>query len=275
MKYVVLTFDDGRSDNYVVAKAIMDQYHLKGTVYITTGFIDGSWTGKDALKSPTRPLKKNEICELYQDGWEIGVHGDTHKTEVSDMRIAVNKLKLWGIKNVLWGISLPNSIVDENEIANILESDLGSEISYIRKGRNCDTKKLINKLLYGIYSVFGVHWAYRLFNKKNSVKLNEIDRYHIPSVVIKSKDEPEMIVNYINCLPDESLVVLMLHSILSSHRSCRKQDPWSWEDKKFAILCEKIQELVNAEKLLSVPMINIISGSGYEKRKQQSYCLEH
>ena len=86
MKYVAITFDDGRSDNYVVAKAIMDCYHLKGTVYITTGFIDGSWTGREILKSPTRPLKKNEICELYQDGWECMEIRIKQKCQICELR---------------------------------------------------------------------------------------------------------------------------------------------------------------------------------------------
>lgn len=57
MKYLAITFDDGRSDNYLCAKNIMDKYHFRGTVYITTGFIDGTWEESSVLQSPTRPLK--------------------------------------------------------------------------------------------------------------------------------------------------------------------------------------------------------------------------
>ena len=56
MKYIAITFDDGRSDNYSQAKRIMDKHKLKGTVYITTGFIDGTWEEKDVLQSPSHPL---------------------------------------------------------------------------------------------------------------------------------------------------------------------------------------------------------------------------
>ena len=61
MKHVAITFDDGRSDNYLLAKQIMDKHQLRGTVYITTGFIDGTWEEKEVLKSPTRPLTITEI----------------------------------------------------------------------------------------------------------------------------------------------------------------------------------------------------------------------
>ena len=49
MKFIAFTFDDGRSDNYLLAKRIMDKYHFRGTVYVTTGFIDGTWEGQDIL----------------------------------------------------------------------------------------------------------------------------------------------------------------------------------------------------------------------------------
>ena len=38
MKYVSITFDDGREDNYSVALPVMERYGMKGTVFVTTGF---------------------------------------------------------------------------------------------------------------------------------------------------------------------------------------------------------------------------------------------
>ena len=65
MKFIAFTFDDGRSDNYLLAKQIMDNYNFRGTVYVTTGFIDGTWEGQDILQSPTRPLTVEEINGLH------------------------------------------------------------------------------------------------------------------------------------------------------------------------------------------------------------------
>jgi len=153
MKCIAITFDDGRSDNYFLAKQIMDKYQFQGTVFITTGFIDGTWRDSAVLKSPTRPLTKDEIKELHKSGWEIGLHGDTHQTQVEDMRIALRKLRLWDIDNCNWGISIPNSSTDELEIAALFASEYGKEIAYIRRGRRCDTSKFKNRVLYALYSV--------------------------------------------------------------------------------------------------------------------------
>ena len=83
MKYAAFTFDDGRSDNDSLVKHIMESYRFRGTVYITTGFIDGTWVEKDVLRSPSEPLTVDEIKALYDSGWEIGLHGDKHQTTVA------------------------------------------------------------------------------------------------------------------------------------------------------------------------------------------------
>ena len=227
MKFLALTFDDGRSDNYLLAKQIMDKYKFRGTVYVTTGFIDGTWDGSDVLGSPTRPLTVSEVNELVSYGWEIGLHGDKHKTEVDDMRAALNKLHLWGVNNCDWGISVPNSSADETEIDAILKSEYGNKIAYIRRGRMCDTAKIRNKILYALYSVLKLKRAYRIFNSENVLPCDRINSSNIPSVVVKSNDRADLIIDFVKSLPDNSVMVLMLHSILSSgHAMCGK-DPWS------------------------------------------------
>lgn len=176
MKYISITFDDGRSDNYTIAKQIMDKYNLKGTVYITTGFIDNTWEDSDILESPTRPLNIDEIKKMKNCGWEIGLHGDKHKTEVEDTKNSLNKLKEWGIDNNKWGMSIPNSSTSEEEVKEIFEKNFNNKIVYIRRGRNCNTKSIKYKILFILYSIFKFKWAYRLFNKENIVSTKDIKK---------------------------------------------------------------------------------------------------
>lgn len=260
MIYLAFTFDDGRSDNYLLAKRIMDKYRFCGTVYVTTGFIDGTWEGKDILSSPTRPLNANEIKELHKSGWEIGLHGDKHQTQVDDMRTALTKLQSWGIENCSWGISVPNSNANEAEISAMLESDYGKYISYIRRGRKCDTSQLKNKVLYVLYSILRSKWAYRHFNSENILSLGSMDKSNIPSVVVKSDDKPNLIMDFIKRLPDNTGVVLMLHSILpSDHKMCGK-DPWSWDEKNFEILCSELKAMETNDKIKILPLIELAKG---------------
>ena len=258
MKYIAFTFDDGRSDNYLLAKQIMDKYEFCGTVYITTGFIDGTWSEKDILKSPNRPLTSDEILKLGNAGWEIGLHGDKHKTEVNDMRNALNKLQSWGVNNCEWGISVPNSTVTEAEIDNILNSEYGDQIAYIRRGRKCNTSKFRNKMLYFMYSVLKSKIAYRNFNFENIFSFKNFNKTNIPSVVIKFSDSADLILDFIKTIPDESAVVLMLHSILSSNHAMCGKDPWSWDEKNFEKLCSGIKDMECNNELIVKPLMEII-----------------
>lgn len=260
MKYIAFTFDDGRSDNYLLAKQIMDKYQFSGTVYVTTGFIDDTWENKGVLQSPTRPLTVEEINELHSSGWEIGLHGDKHKTQKDDMRTALDKLQSWGITNDCWGISVPNSNASETEINALLESEYGKKIAYIRRGRKCNTAQLKNRVLYVLYSVLKSKWAYRHFNSQNILTLDRIDRSNIPSVVVKANDEPDLIIDFIKKLPDGSVVVLMLHSILSSDHSMCRKDPWSWDEKNFEALCSGLKKLVDNNDLQVKTLMEIMKG---------------
>lgn len=258
MKFVAFTFDDGRSDNYLLAKQIMDQYQFCGTVYITTGFIDGTWEDRNVLQSPTRPLTVEEINALHASGWEIGLHGDKHKTQSNDMRIARNKLQSWGIANCDWGISVPNSNASEQEIDSLLESDYGKNIAYIRRGRRCNTAKLKNRVLYVLYSVLKSKSAYRRFNAENVFLYHNEDPSNIPSVVVKSNDRADLIIDFIKALPEDSVVVLMLHSILSSNHAMCGKDPWSWDEKNFEMLCSKLKDMERNNDLRVKTLIEII-----------------
>ena len=260
MKYVVLTFDDGRSDNYLTAKQIMDRYGLQGTVYVTTGFIDGTWDEKAVLQSPTRALTVDEIKELYASGWEIGLHGDKHKTQIEDMQTALNKLQSWGIANDTWGISVPNSSATDAEVNALLKNKIGKKIVYVRRGRKCNTTKLKNKVLYVLYSTLKSKLAYRLFNAENVLLLQSCNSSNIPSVVVKSNDSFDLIIDFIKRLPDESVVVLMLHSILPlNHAMCGK-DPWSWDEKNFERLCFGLQNMEDNNELEVKTLMDVMTG---------------
>lgn len=260
MKYVSITFDDGRSDNYLLAKPIMDRFQFAGTIYVTTGFIDGTWEQSAVLQSPTDPLTITQILQIQEGHWEIGLHGDKHQTHVDDMGIALNKLLSWGIRDVRLGISVPNSSTNDKDVSALYNSNYGKKIAYIRRGRKCDTSKAYYKALYGIYTLMHTKWAYRRFNAENTFDLDVTNMRNIPSVVVKANDKPEWILDLIQNMPDNHAAVLMLHSILpSNHPQCRK-DPWCWEDQKLEKLCAGLKKLEASGKVLVAPLAQLLEG---------------
>ena len=93
MKYIALTFDDGREDNVSVAYPIMARYGLTATLFVTTGYLDGTWTRDPAWAYSGEPITIDQLRLLRDAGWEIGLHGDWHRTSLEDWQSALAKLK--------------------------------------------------------------------------------------------------------------------------------------------------------------------------------------
>lgn len=79
---VVLTFDDGFADNLTLATPIMKELGATGTVFVTTGLVQGV----DRIVSPMRKMTQYDqpfltpaqVRELHAAGIEIGGHTHTH-----------------------------------------------------------------------------------------------------------------------------------------------------------------------------------------------------
>lgn len=80
MKYVVFTFDDGRRDNYTYAYPVMKKYGITGTLFCTTGYIDGTWQKDKSWHSAGEAIHVYELKELQQEGWELVLHGDKFRS---------------------------------------------------------------------------------------------------------------------------------------------------------------------------------------------------
>jgi len=71
---VVITFDDGFADNLEAAAPLLKDRGLTASIYITTGYVDGSGSGE----VPGRMLSWSGVEELDAAGFEIGAHGHRH-----------------------------------------------------------------------------------------------------------------------------------------------------------------------------------------------------
>ena len=80
---VVITFDDGYRDNYLVAHPILEKYSLPYTIFVTSGFVNDS-ASKFLTSSDLRILSRSQIAQ-------IGAHGKSHSrlTTLSDNELEV------------------------------------------------------------------------------------------------------------------------------------------------------------------------------------------
>lgn len=243
MRYIALSFDDGRADNYEVAFPILQRFCMPATVYTATGLIDGTWTGADGWIAPRKPLTIAQLKELQQSGWELGLHGDHHRTELSDWMNALEKFRAWGFSIDGVGFSLPNSNAEEQTIAEIWNALGEREVSYIRRGRRNSIRSPRYAPLYALYHYLGSHTAYSLFNRSNVNALPAADQSRIYTVVVRHPDRPEQILDFVRHLPQDTLCVLMLHSILPQTHEYYGKDSWNWSDRRFEALCAGLSKL--------------------------------
>ena len=247
MKYITLTFDDGRKDNIEFAAPILKKYGVPAVLFCTTGFIDGTWEKPaDSWKSVKSALTIKDLVELKHQGWEIGLHGDKHITEYEDWKTSIEKLTAWGLRSGKVAFSIPNSFNAEQEIQKIQSSDIGKEISYIRGGRGISTGSLKSKFLYAAYSILKMQKAYNTFNYPSVNRLNRLNRYDVKSVVVKRADDPRMLLRFISAIPDNTWLVLMFHSILPLDDELYKVDDWTWSEGNFDSFVNGLSELQKA-----------------------------
>jgi peptidoglycan/xylan/chitin deacetylase (PgdA/CDA1 family) len=66
-KPVLLTFDDGYTDNYTEAMPILKKFNFPATLFMTPGWVD-----KDGY------LTWEQVEEMHSNGWDIQPHGMSH-----------------------------------------------------------------------------------------------------------------------------------------------------------------------------------------------------
>ena len=88
-KLIICTFDDGYENVYSNALPIMKEYGFTATVFVCPDLIgkNNSWNHRDDVNR--KHLTHEMICDLVQEGWEIGSHGLSH---INMLRLSEHEL---------------------------------------------------------------------------------------------------------------------------------------------------------------------------------------
>ena len=77
---VVITFDDGYRDNFLIAAPLLRKYQLPATFFVTSQYTGTTrvfpWDAQSSIDHPL--MNWDEVRELYRMGFEIGGHTSNH-----------------------------------------------------------------------------------------------------------------------------------------------------------------------------------------------------
>ena len=230
---VIISFDDGRSDQYEAFK-VLRKNNLKASFHVTTGFIDQSFE-TDSFGVDRKPLLLSQLKEMYTCGMDISSHGDMHLMNNSDFCKSYEKLKKWGFNDGKIGFSVPNSDYSDNQLLEFA-SENEDKLSYIRVGRSPKCYSFISKVAYLLFHISKLQVFYNYFNKYNL--LDSFDKNRIYSCVVLKDIKSRNIIQFIEKnKKSSSFYVLMFHSIVDKPRN-----KWEYSIEEFEKICNYLRE---------------------------------
>lgn len=254
MKRIVITFDDGRKDNVEFALPVLQHYKFKASFFITTGYIDESFLPKTWASSQAH-MSIDDILFLYKNGFEIGLHGDKHCSEIDDFNISYEKMNKWLNKNnTKYSFSIPNSKIEINFLNEFTKS-IKNKTKYIRGGSHCNFAKTITwKIKKALRIYFNCSYFFIKYHLDDS--FTDIPKI-VPSVGIRNNDRVVKLCKLINKISDNSTIVFMFHSIVPNNSEYINRDKWVWSLEKFDEFCRFLSQKEKNKELIVLPLREI------------------
>ena len=94
MKYIVLSFDDGRYDFVKNAMPVLIAGRIPATLNVITGVLDGK-TQLNGFSSEKKFIDENDLLFIQNNNFEIANHSSKHTNNVVYVRLimlAISKL---------------------------------------------------------------------------------------------------------------------------------------------------------------------------------------
>lgn len=242
---IILSFDDGRVDNYNLAKNILVPKNIPATFNITVDYIENKNT--ETNPCPNLAMTKEQVVELSKEKlFEIAGHGKKHNNNIDNLILGVKELCDWCNINIK-GIASPNSKLSLKEILKYEEIYKEHGINYIRLGDRIFKLKLIKRVLRKINKFFHNCNITKYVFKDSFI--TKKDSFIFPSIPILNHITTQEVFSLIEkAIQEEKSIILMFHSI------CKPKDKfyndlWSWDYDKFNNLCEYLLRLKKEGKI--------------------------
>lgn len=251
MLRVILSFDDGRKDNYRAAMEIMKPLDIPATFNITTGYILQNIADNDK-PGPHAPMNLDELnelaaCELF----EIAGHGYTHDNDIENLLNGVLVLRKLLPNAKINGVASPHSEFKLSDLKIAQEKFNENGIRYLRISNDYTKMSQTKIWLRRLNRVLHLSSLYAWVNE-DSIEIEAKFLLHSFPVIRDNKlREVKKLINRLreNSLDSDSVCILMLHSILKPGEDYYN-DLFSWDYDDFFNLCKYLSEQLKKGNIL-------------------------
>ena len=236
MKYIILSFDDGRKDTYDIAFKLLIKYGFTASIHITTGFIERTIENSSDFQN-IEAMSLDNVIEMFHSGFDISSHSDRHINEENDLKASLSKLKKLGLlqkNNVIF--SSPKSEIYEGNIQKYSSMLERNNVRLLRTGNQLKRHGAIYVLLYLLQRLFQSNVLFYLLNKKNILN---IDNYRIKNklliisaIAVKYYNSINQLKFLLKKIKDNEVVIFLFHSIIYE-KDILKKNKWIFTAEKF------------------------------------------
>jgi hypothetical protein len=252
MKYIILSFDDGRKDTYDVAFKLLMEYGFTASIHITTGFIDRTIENSSDFQN-IEAMSLDNVIEMFHSGFDISSHSDKHINEENDLKVSLLKLKKWGLlreNNVIF--SSPKSQIYEGNIQKYRSMLERNNVRFLRTGNQLKRHGIIYVLLYLLQRLFQSNALFYLLNKKNILNIEnckiENKLLIVSAIAVKYYNSINQLKFFIKKIKDNEVVVFLFHSIVYK-KDILKKNKWVFTAEKFEELLRILKRGSNIKVL--------------------------
>lgn len=247
---IAFSFDDGRKDNFINAKYLLEKYNLSATFNITTGYVLGT---NEIHENPCSNVAMNieELIKLSSNSkFEIAGHGYKHNNNLENLITGVKELR--NILNVnINGIASPSSQFSIDNKERFQKICQKNAIKYLRISKNFKNKVFIRKVIRKVNSIIKSKKLF-YYTYKDSDYKNDFIIYSVP--VLKNNTIEQMKYFIKKAIVENKSYVFMFHSILKSDDKFYG-DLYTWDYDDFEKLSSYLSKLEN-ENVIKVVRVN-------------------
>lgn len=253
---IAFSFDDGRLDNYTIARPILKKYRLPATFNITTDYIRNR-IDREFFQFP-EPMTVQMVREIFSDGlFEIAGHGCQHINTREDIVKGIEDLRLMLGTDMLTangnGFASPGSDLTESmhkEMRTVFDAN---NIKYVRISCRYNSFKSLKVYCRKISRIVKWPWLYRIAYQ--DTLMDRAEEGVIYSIPVLSSVTPSQLLSVVKlAVKQKKACVLMFHSILPK-TSIR--NTWDYPSESFEKLCQQLSTMQEKDLLTVLPVMNV------------------